>query len=128
MPVGERLVLRNVDRFARHTRIQCVGRRAFYERSFFLGTSRRSVRANDERQSAISRRAGNQPEGPKLGINNSRSKGADSHQRLEKDEADHDCLDEKENGIELVIPFVLRDSGRHQPDEIDHTADDVWFS
>ena len=51
-----------------------------------------------------------------------------SNKNLEKDEADHDGLDEKENCVELVITFVLRDGSRHNPNEIKHTADDVYFS
>ena len=55
--IRQRLVLGNVHRFAGHTRIQCVGGRAFHERNFSVGKSRRGVRANDERQSAFPRRS-----------------------------------------------------------------------
>src|SRR5207253_10647777 len=53
----ERLVLGRIDRLAGHAQIQCVGGRAFYERSFSIGASRRGVRAHDEWQSAFPRRS-----------------------------------------------------------------------
>ncbi len=57
-----------------------------------------------------------------------RSCGAYSHECLENEEADHDGLDEKENRIELVITFVLSDSGRQHASEIERVADNIWFS
>ena len=51
-----------------------------------------------------------------------------SYKRLEKDETDHDSLDEKEKGIELMITFVSCDGSRHHATEIEDTADDIWCS
>ena len=50
------------------------------------------------------------------------------HKRLKKQKTDHDGLDEKENRIELVITFVLSDSGRQHASEIERVADNIWFS
>ena len=43
-----------------------------------------------------------------------RSCGAYSHECLENEEADHDGLDEKEDGVELMISLVSRDRGGDQ--------------
>ena len=56
------------------------------------------------------------------------SSGLNSNEKLEKHEADHDRLDQKEDSIDLVVALVLRDGSRHHSNEIEHTADDVWLS
>ena len=59
-PVDRRLALRDVHRFAGHARLQRAHRRAVDERDLPARPGRRGLRAHDERQGAVSRRAHHQ--------------------------------------------------------------------
>src|SRR5207247_6280884 len=52
--LGERLVLRHVDRLGGHARLQRANRRAVHERDVSIRTRERSLRPDDEWQGAIS--------------------------------------------------------------------------
>ena len=54
-----------------------------------------------------------------------RSCGAYSHECLENEEADNDGLDEKEDGVELVITLVTRDRSSNQAGEIEQAAGEI---
>ena len=47
-----------------------------------------------------------------------RSPHVRSHERLKNEEADDDGLDEKEDGVELMIALVTCDRSSRQTDEI----------
>jgi hypothetical protein len=44
---------------------------------------------------------------------------------VKNDEADNDGLQEKENGVKLVVPLVSRDRCRRQAREIKQVTDEV---
>ena len=61
MPLGQRLVFRNVDRLGGYAQLQCACWRVVDERTLSAGACRRSLRADDERQRAFSRGAHDGP-------------------------------------------------------------------
>jgi hypothetical protein len=50
-----------------------------------------------------------------------------SHEYLENEKADNDGLEEKEDGVELMIALVACDRSSHQTHEIEQAAGEICW-